>query len=206
MRPWIIAIAVIVLGLVVRVAMGGFGALNRAQAAESAGDLRVAVLGYREALAWYLPVAPWRGEAANSLLRLAKESVVAAKWDEAVMRLNMFRSGVLGGRSILGVDDERLATGDALLSAALAQWEIQAAVAEKRKVPGTVAERTKHYAEVLARDPMPSRGWGLLAVLGFFLWLGGAWWAADAQPGRKMYAWLSSGLGLAGFLAGVGLA
>ena len=180
MRAWIIAIGLVMLGLVVRVALGGVGALDRARSADEVGDTVVAVMEYRQALSWYLPIAPWRGDAADGLMRLSQASLDAGRWEEAVLRLNMLRSGFLGGRSLLGVDDDALSAVDVLLSRALAQWEAEAAIAEQRPSAGSVAERTTHYAGVLANDPMPSRAWGLVAVLGFFLWLGGAWWAAGA--------------------------
>ena len=177
-RPWIVAVAVVVIGAIIRVAWGGYASLERASQADEAGQLRVAALEYRQTLAWYLPVAPWRAEAADALWELSDKAYQAKRWDDVVMLLNMYRSGILSGRSILGTDSELLARGDERLAEALGRWEAELAIKENRPALGALPARIAHFGDVLAEDRLPSRFWGLLAVLGFLVWLGAAWRSA----------------------------
>ena len=124
MRPWIIALTVVAVGLVARVVVGGYSSLQRADEAAAAGQIRVAALEYRHALSWYLPIAPWRETASQRLLALSDAALSDKNWEQAVMLLNMHRSGILSGRSVLGEESEFRRRGDAKLAEAMGEMEV----------------------------------------------------------------------------------
>jgi len=204
---WLAALGVVLGVVVVRVAVSGHAALERGRAALAAGDELLAAVELRESVSWALPaLAPWREEAAQALWDLAERQAAEGRQDAQVQTLSQLRAGWLGGRGLLGPDTAWLHRVDEALAPALAAWEAQAARVEGRPSPGPRAARVVHFAEVLARDPMPNRWGSLAAALGFAAWLLGAWRAAAGAGGRR-WAWLGVALvGLVAFLLGAWLA
>ena len=204
--PAIVATIVILLAVFIRVGVSGSGALERGRAAILQGDETLASHHFRESISWYLPVAPWRDDSAQALWDLHKSQVARGNLKDAVQSLSMLRAGFMAGRSLIGPDQVWRAQTDQALAPLMAQWEAQAAAQEGRQVPGDLKEREAHFAQVLARDTMPSRSSGLLAVLGFGLWIASIWRATGAQ-GRSRLRYLGAGaLGFILFLVGVATA
>ena len=67
-------------------------------------------------------------------------------------------------------------------------------------------ERTAHHARLLARDERPARPWGVLAVLGFFVWVGAGVRGLNMDQGGRRGLLALSAVGLVAFLTGVALA
>ena len=204
---WLAALGLVLAVIVVRVVVSGRDALARGRVALAAGDELLAAVELREAISWSLPLAaPWREEAARALWASAERQRAAGRWDAQVQSLSQLRAGWLGGRGLLGPNEAWMGRVDRALGPALAAWEAQAAQEEGRPQPGPRAAREAHFAAVLARDPMPHRGASLAAVLGFALWLWGAWRGAAAR-GASRWRWVALALaGLGAFLLGAWLA
>ena len=206
-----VRIAVVVLvalgAICARVALSGQAALERGRANLQAGDAELAGLDLREAIGWTLPGwAPWRGEAIALLWDLQGQQAARGEVPEAVATLTALRAGLYASRSLLVDDDAEHARVDAALAPLMARWEELAASAEGRRVPGSAEEREIHFAATLARDRLPDARLGILAVIGFALWVG-ATLRATARTGRRRWAHFGAALvGFAAFLAGVALA
>jgi hypothetical protein len=173
----------------------------------AAGNELRATVAYREAVSWYLPlVAPWRDEAADALWTLHRTQLEAKRLPAAVQSLQSLRAGLRSADSLWRPDGALKARVDATLAPLMAQWEAQDARASGRQSPGELTARTAHHAALLAQDERPSRAWGLLAVLGFGLWVGAAIRGLDREGSARARLLALSLLGLVAFLAGLALA
>lgn len=206
LRIWGLALLVVLGCVVVRVVVSGGAAVDRGEASLEAGDELAATVSLREAVSWYLPLAPWRARAADALWMLHERQVDEGRVADAVRTLQSLRSGFFAARSLVHPDDERLAAVDAALPGLMATWEAEAAVAEGRPAPGSRVEREAFFAARLADDARPGRGWSVLAVLGFGLWVGAAL-QATRRVGRARWRMLgAAAVGFAGFMIGVAFA
>ncbi|MGM0577262.1 MAG: hypothetical protein ACQEXJ_16165 [Myxococcota bacterium] len=199
-------VLVVVLSLGIRTVSSGIGARNRGLSALERGDELAATVALREAVSWYAPFAGWREDARRALWALYEAQVEAGRTGDAVRTLNALRAGLRAARSILHPDGDWPDRVDGRLATLMARWEAEEAAAEDRPVPEDRAARATHYAQVLAHSARPSRAWGLLAVLGFVLWVGAAVAAARSPRGTLWRRLALSALGLVAFLAGVALA
>ena len=206
-RITVIVALLVGLTLIGRVVSSGQGALADGHTALAEGNELGATVAYREAVSWYLPVgAPWRAEAADALWELHVAQLKADRLPAAVQSLQSLRAGLRSADSLWRPDQARKAQVDAALAPLMARWEAEDAIASGRMSPGDLTVRTAHHAALLAQDERPERLWGLLAVLGFALWVGGAirGLGHDGPPRRLLLA--LSVVGLIAFLAGLTLA
>jgi len=181
----------------IRTTVSGADALEQGRMSLQAGDETMALHHFRESISWYLPVAPWRDDAVEALWDMHEKQVAAGKYKEAVQSLSMLRAGLMASRSVLGTDGEWRDRVDAALAPLMAQWEAKAAAQEGRPLKGDLASRTEHFAQILSQDTLPHRGFGLLVVFGFILWIVGVWRATGLE-GRERVKNL--GLGALGFI------
>lgn len=203
---WIASVVVVVL-LVARVVSSGAGALERGDAAHARGDHLGAAGAWREAISWVLPgFAPWRGEAMDRLDALAQQREAAGDLPGAVQALSSLRSGILAGHGLWRPDEDRVAEVDGRLAPLLARWEVEDAAAHGRTVQGTSEERVAHFAAQLQREVRPNRGMSLLALLGFFAWLGGVYRSTRLDGRDRLRAFAVAAIGLVAMLLGVALA
>mgnify|MGYP001369596706 CR=1 FL=1 len=190
----------------IRVGVSGSNALERGRVLLEEGDTTMAVHHFREAVSWVLPVAPWREDAAEALWSIHRGQVEAGQLKEAVQTLSMLRAGLMAGRSVLGPDEEWHERVDAALAPMMARWEAKAAAQEGRSIRGSLKERETHYAEILSRDTLPSRTYGLIMIIGFFLWCS-AMWRSTGEEGKARVKILGvAALGFVLFVLGLTLA
>lgn len=195
------------LTLIGRVVTSGQDALSDGhQALEKSNELR-AVIAYREAISWYLPLwAPWRSEASEALWTLHTKQLSEGRTSAAVQSLQSMRAGLRSADSLWRPDSALKAKVDGALAPLMAKWEAEEARAAGRESPGELEARISHHAALLAQDERPERSYGLLALLGFALWVGALLRALSAEPPapRRLYA--LSAVGFLAFLAGLSLA
>ena len=161
---------------------------------------------FREAISWVLPVAPWREDAADALWNIHLGQVREGQLKEAVQTLSMLRAGWMAGRSLLGPDEEWVDKVDTALAPLMAQWELKAAAQEGRSIDEPLSEREAHFAQLLKRETLPSRAFGLMVILGFFLWVYGAWRATSLEGQQKRIHLGVASLGIVLFVIGLTLA
>ncbi|MEZ4269749.1 MAG: hypothetical protein R3F39_25610 [Myxococcota bacterium] len=203
----LLALGVVLAAVTVRTVVSGTAARDHGMERLAAGDEAGAAMFLREAVSWYLPVAWWREEAIEGLWSLHERQVAQGRLSDAVSTLSALRGGLFAARSLVHPDGDWLVRVDAALAPLLARWEAEAASVEGRAAPGTASAREAAFAATLSRETRPSRGFGLLAVLGFALWVGATWTGLGSPQGAPRWRWLGAGvLGLLAFLAGVAFA
>ena len=206
-RLAILLVTLVCLTLIGRVVTSGQAALTDGHAALAEGNELGATVAYREAISWYLPVvAPWRDEAADALWDMHLAQLEADRLPAAVQSLQSLRAGLRSADSLWRPDQERKRLVDDTLAPLMARWEADDAKASGRKSPGELASRTEHHAALLAQDERPSRPFGLLAVLGFGLWIGAAVRGLKQEGKGRVKLLALSVLGLTAFLTGLALA
>ena len=194
------------LAIMVRVGVSGSDALERGRTALKEGDQTMALHHFRESISWVLPVAPWRDDAAEVMWGIHQSQVESGLLKEAVQTLSMLRAGLMAGRSLIGVDEGWHTKVDEALAPLMARWEAKAAAQEGRTLQGSLEEREVHFAEILARDTLPHRAFGLMTILGFFMWMFGIW-RSTAEEGKRRAKLLGlSAIGFVLFVLGLTLA
>ncbi len=197
--PLALAVVVAVCALWLKVRLEAGAALDRAREREQAGDVQLAVASYRDTIRWYSPGSGPVAEAVDGLEALAKTADTAGRTDEALMAYRALRSALYGIRSLYRPYDDRLGPVNDRIAALMG------------KTPDDVAR----HRELLDRDPAPDRTWSLIAVLGFFAWVGTLFGLASRgfdgatgafQPGRAA-PWLAGfALTSATWMVGLALA
>ena len=163
-------VLVVILVLSVKVLGSSRAELREADRARASGALEVAVNHYRRAARWYLPIQPFADEALDRLLEIGDE---AEEREDRVLALASFRSvhaAIMSSRSAWIPDAERLERADARIAALMASGEVPAVDAGLAE-----DERAALYLSMLEEDRDPALGWALLALLGFFSWVVGAY-------------------------------
>ena len=200
---------VLVAGL--RVYLDAQDELARADVARGEGDLHTAVERYGYAMRWYTPLAGAPVEAADALWDIADDATGRDDRALAMKALRRLRGGILATRGLncpfcdlLDPVNQKLAVHIAAEQLALGQPTIRGR--DRRTL---IAD---HLA-LLRLDPIPHPGWSLLAIFGFFAWVGGGFLVIfrglDVELKRTALFGRLAGLtalGFAAWLAGLWLA
>jgi hypothetical protein len=184
-----IALAVCVcLGAVLsRVFWDGTSALSdgdvahaRAEQARTAGDAtgareaeEEAITRWRRAARWYAPGAPHVDKAYARLAALAQAAEKAGERELALSAWRAVRSSSLATRSFYVPHEADLHGANAQIARLMAALE-DPSVDPARDQAG----RQAWHLALLERDEAPSVGFSILAILGFFTWVGGGFWFA----------------------------
>lgn len=168
------AIASFCLGVVaMRAVLEGRSALADGDDAAARGDFAEAIAKWRRAARWYLPLAPHVGGAYDRLEHLAREAEAKGDVTTALAAWRGIRGSILATRSFYTPQSHRLDPANQKIAALMAGLE------GDRADPGaTPAERQAWHYALLIQDPSPSVFWSIVALLGFGLWIGGAFWFA----------------------------
>lgn len=175
-RKWMIGAAIAAAALAVlatRAVWEGRGALARGDAAAAAGEVEDAIRHWRRAARWYLPLAPHVGAAYERLEAAGAAAEQAGDRDNALAAWRGVRSAALATRSFYVPHRDRLEAANRRIATLMAAAEGPAADPES-----SAAEREAWHLSLLERPVGPSVGWSLVAIAGFALWIGGAFWFA----------------------------
>jgi len=163
-------VLVMILVLSVKVLVSSRAELADADRASSAGELETAITHYRRAARWYLPIQPYADRALDRLMEIG----AAAETDEdPVLALASYRSvraALMSSRSLWIPDSDRLHQADERIAELMARSEVPAVDAHLSE-----EARADTYLAMLETDRDPAAGWALLALLGFGLWILGAY-------------------------------
>ena len=158
----------------------GDAAHRRAEVARAAGDVpgareaeETAIARWRRAARWYAPGAPHVEKAYARLAALAAAAEKAGDRELALSAWRAVRSSSLATRSFYVPYQAELHAANARIAALMAAIE-DPAVDPARDQAG----RQAWHLALLERDEAPSVGFSILAILGFFTWVGGGFWFA----------------------------
>jgi len=173
----VLGLASVVLGRVVlssRAAyMEGHAAEKRALAATDPARrnlaLEDAVERYRRAARWYAPGNGYVSRSLEALRRIARLAERHGDRKTALLAYRAIRRAILGSRSFYTPHSDHLGPANKNIArlSALAQGGKTAGADQLRRYEAW------HLAQV-RRSTAPSVGWSILAILGFFTWVTGA--------------------------------
>ncbi len=171
LRWAVMALLGILLVAGVRMHLDARDALARAESAQRAGDREAAIEQYGYAMRAYTPIGGAPTVAADALWDIADDATGRGERALAMMALRRLRAGIFSTRGLFcpfcdlrDPVDQKLAAHIADEQLALGQPTIRG-----RDRRALVAD---HLA-LLRLDPLPDPGWSLLAICGFFAWVGG---------------------------------
>lgn len=183
----------------------GYDALDRGDAAMTAGDASEAIVWWRRAARWYVPLAPHVDRAYERLEKLAAQAEEQGDTALSLSAWRGVRNSIRATRSFYTPHEDRVDRADQKISELMAKLDTTPVALESRQA--------FHY-ELLKRDSMPSVGWSVVALLGLALWVASGFAFAvrgldDADRLRKKaaaYSGLGIVLGLLIWLTGLALA
>lgn len=213
----VLLVALGLLGVVVgRVVLSARAAYVRGQAAERRAlaqadpkrrtdGLRAAIVEYRRAARWYAPGNAYVTRALDRLEAIGRLAEQSADAPTALEAWRAVRRAILGARSLYTPHGDRLARANARIAALSARLEGARAGAD------AIARSEAWHRAQLRRDTAPAVGWVVLALLGFFGWVGAAVGflyravsPEDRLLGRPAILWGAGILvGLVGWLVGL---
>jgi len=200
-----VLLVVFALGVVVmRVLWDGRQALIAGDEALRHADVPAAINHFRRAARWYAPGAPHVGRAYDRLEELARAAADHGDDGVALEAWRAVRSSVLSTRSFYTPYPDRLARANERIADLMAKLD-------KSGGDPPVAERRSWHAALLARDESPSLPWTVMALVGFFAWVGGGFWFATRAIGedgklearRATRAWTVIAIGLVLWMVGL---
>ena len=167
-QGWQLVLAGVLLVLAALVGRMLFGAQREVARAALAGDLEGRTRHLRRAMAYYLPGNPWVRQAHDELLALARRADRLGNRPQALAAYRELRSAILALRGL----SRPFAATLPEVNRAIARLSS----ADPRAVPGLRgAAGREALLRRLEHPPAPARGWTVLGLGGFGLWvLGGA--------------------------------
>lgn len=163
-------VLVILCVLSVKVLVSSRAELADADRASSAGELETAITHYRRAARWYLPIQPYADRALDRLMEIGAE---AEADEDPALALASYRSvhaALMGSRSSWIPDRARLRAADERIAALMARSDVPTLDAHLSE-----EARAETYLAMLETDRDPATPFALLALLGFALWILGAY-------------------------------
>lgn len=194
-----------------RVWLDGRNELAMAARLQIEGDLHAAVEHYAYAMRWYTPLAGAPSEAADALWDIADDATGQGDRPLAMKALRRLRGGILATRGLHCPFCDLLDPVNQKLAVHIADEQLELGQPTIRGRSRT--ELVADHLALLRLDPIPHRGWSLLAIFGFFGWVAGGFLLAfrgfDVELKRSAAFAPLLGLtlvGFAGWLVGLWLA
>ncbi len=144
-------------------------ALSATDPAKRSLALQDAIVRYRRAARWYAPGNGYVSRSLEALRRIARLSEKHGDRKIALMAYRAIRRAILGARSFYTPHGSHLAPANRNIARL-------SALAQGGKTAGAdqLAQYEAWHLTQLERSTAPSVGWSILAVLGFFGWVAGA--------------------------------
>lgn len=160
--------AVVVLGsAALRESMDGRAELVASDLAWSSGDAAGATVHARHAAWSFVPEAAHVPRAYEKLRQIAEQSEARGDTEAALFAWRAIRAAAIGSRSWLTSHDAERDTADAAISRI--SVALRSASSAMRPTPSS--ETSRAYRTMMAADPAPPLGWGLLFLAGAGLWV-----------------------------------
>jgi len=164
----LIAVAVGLGGVWLKVRIEAGASLSQAQALEEAGDISFAVVCYRRTIRWYTPGSAPVQTAVTRLQELGRLLEESGDQSEALLAYRALRTGILGVQSVFQPYEDDLKAANQRIAQLMALEEMSGT----SQANTTRAAREAHHTSLLEKNHAPAVGWSLVAVFGFLLWCG----------------------------------
>ena len=180
--------------------------LAAGRAALAGGDAPEAIRRLRRTAHWYLPANPNCQEAYAALESIATQAESQGRNDDAAAAWRAIRASALATRWLYVPHRSELERANRHLAA------LMVAMRPPSQDPDINRARLRdEYLALLSENTAPEPAWVIVMGLGFFVWLGAAFWAArngwsdDDVPRRHVLAWAGGlvALGMALFVLGI---
>ncbi len=169
------AIAGVLLAVVLfRVVYGSIAELEAGDGAHEAGDDDGALIHWRRAAKWYAPGNPYSVRALDHLAALGAARERSGDVEGALAAWRSVRGAIFATRTLTVPHSERRARADDHIARLMARQPPPPIDAGK-----TESELYDEHLALLSETPGPRPGFALLALLGFFGWVGGAFLLAS---------------------------
>lgn len=171
-RGWVrgLLLAAVLLGaFAVRVVTSASAELRAGDDYRAHAQLEPAVVHYRRAARWYAPGSPYHVEALSRLGAIGADAEKSGDTDLALSAYRAIRAAIMSTRSFYIPEQARLQAADERIASLMAALPAPPMDAGKSRDQ----LRAEHLA-LLAADPGPSVLWSIVLLLGFGVWVAGA--------------------------------
>ena len=166
----IILIALVLFGVLAgRVVVSARAELGQAESLAARGDVEGAIVHYRRAARWYAPLSPYHREALEKLMAIGARAEQQGATERALGAYRAVRAAIMSTRSFYTPERETLERADQRIAALMAA--LPAPGMDAGKSP---AQLQQEHLVLLRAETGPHPFWTLLLLLGFVVWVGGA--------------------------------
>jgi hypothetical protein len=195
--------------LVVRVVVSARTELDRAESLYAEGEVEGAIVHFRRAARWYAPLSPYHARALARLMAIGGEAERQGATERALSAYRAVRSAIMSTRSFYTPESETLERADRRIAALMASLPAPGIDAGKSK-----ARLQREHLALLRAETGPDPFWTCALLLGFLVWVGGAFaftfYAIDDEHrlvGKQALRWaLVVAAGFSLFVLGMALA
>lgn len=190
LRLPLLAALLVLASLAARATWEQVQAFDRALALDKAGKVDAAIDEYRWTLRWYTPWGPKWTDAADALVRVAKDAETT-KPLRAMRALDALRSGLIAGRHLWQPRADLVAWVNQTIPPVMMRAAEESG--DKRDKTALLAQFSRDYARPVGVAPVTSAA----VSLGFLAWLGGLLMLArrgldaEARVTRVGWRWLA---------------
>ncbi|QQR91653.1 MAG: hypothetical protein IPJ88_08030 [Myxococcales bacterium] len=164
-----LALLIVLAVMVIRVTLAAHAEYEEAATLQKSGDLDSAIVHYRRAARWYLPLFSTPTRALDQLERIANTYKKSGDVHGALAARRSMRAAIMSSRSFYTPHGDYLERSNR---------EIASLMASLPPLPKDVAKSKaslrKDYFSELEHSRGPNTFWTLVLLLGFALWVGGA--------------------------------
>ncbi len=157
LTTFLLLLVVVLLMIMSRVYLGSAVEYRRAVVAERHGKVDLAIAHYGRSIKWYAPMSPWGKQSLTALWDIGEKYWAGGDTETAVFAVTTLRSAIYSARGPFTPFKGWINRADSWLASHVPEVH-----------PEISSER---MAELLSREPSPSRFWSFMVGVGFVGWI-----------------------------------